>query len=61
MFFKSLGNLRRIRVTVIFFVGKVDIFGDVNVYYILIYLFYKVCLFFNKDIFMNKEGCFFRF
>lgn len=60
MFFKSLGNPRRTRITVISFVGKVDTFGDVNVHYTLIYSPHKACLFSNKDIPMNKEGCFSR-
>lgn len=58
--FKSLGNPRRTRITVISFVGKVDTFGDVNVHYTLIYSPHKACLFSNKDIPMNKEGCFSR-
>lgn len=59
--FKSLGNpRRRRRITVISFVGKVDTFGDVNVHYTLIYSPHKPCLFSNKDIPMNKEGCFSR-
>lgn len=56
--FKSLGNPRRRRITVISFVGKVDTFGDVNVHYTLIYSPHKACLFSNKGIPMNKEGCF---
>lgn len=37
---------------------KVDTFRDVNVHYTLIYSPHKACLFSNKDIPMNKEGCF---